>query len=126
MKKRTLAILTGIVIFVLAGTLAYSDVDDSTIDNSAFDNPRKTPSLFNHDYHMEDLEIEECSICHHLYEDGKLVEDESSEGQSCAECHPVKPAEKTTPLMKAFHLNCKGCHKERKAGPVMCGQCHLK
>jgi hypothetical protein len=28
--------------------------------------------------------------------------------------------------MKAFHLNCKGCHQERKKGPVMCGECHAR
>jgi hypothetical protein len=28
--------------------------------------------------------------------------------------------------MKAYHLNCKGCHQEQKKGPVMCGECHVK
>ncbi|MFC1840113.1 acidic tetraheme cytochrome c3 TmcA [Thermodesulfobacteriota bacterium] len=126
MTKRILTTLMGIIICVCVSTLVYSGLDENTIDNSAFDNPKRSPSLFNHDYHMEDLEIEECSACHHVYEDRELVVDESSEGESCEECHPVEPEDKTTPLMKAFHLNCKGCHKERKSGPVMCGQCHLK
>jgi hypothetical protein len=26
--------------------------------------------------------------------------------------------------MKAFHMNCKGCHIDRKEGPITCGECH--
>jgi hypothetical protein len=29
-------------------------------------------------------------------------------------------------LRRAFHLNCKGCHLEKGAGPIMCAQCHPK
>jgi hypothetical protein len=29
-------------------------------------------------------------------------------------------------LMKAFHTHCKSCHREKKKGPLMCGQCHLR
>jgi hypothetical protein len=29
-------------------------------------------------------------------------------------------------LRKAFHFNCKGCHQNKKQGPVMCGECHVK
>ena len=126
MIKRSLIILMALTVSILTGALAFSRADENLLDNSAFDNPRKPPSLFNHDYHMEDLEIDDCSVCHHLYEDGELIEDESSAGESCSECHPVRPEDKTVPLMKAFHLNCKGCHKERGSGPVMCGQCHVK
>jgi hypothetical protein len=29
-------------------------------------------------------------------------------------------------LMRAFHMNCKGCHVQRRQGPVVCGECHQK
>ena len=50
-------------------------------------------------------------------ENGKLVEDESSEDQRCADCHELVRSGKKPALMKAFHANCKGCHKEKKKGP---------
>jgi hypothetical protein len=28
--------------------------------------------------------------------------------------------------MKAFHIHCKSCHREKKKGPLMCGQCHVR
>jgi hypothetical protein len=34
--------------------------------------------------------IEDCNECHHVYEDGEKLEDESSEDSSCSECHEEK------------------------------------
>lgn len=126
MKYRVSILIAGLISVIFINASGYGE-EDSIIDKSKFNNTRRPPSVFNHDFHMMELEIEECSECHHLYEDGVLVEDESSEGESCSECHPMKPSEnQKITLMKAYHLNCKGCHKEEKAGPVMCGQCHVK
>jgi hypothetical protein len=58
--------------------------------------------------------IEDCNECHHVYEDGEKLEDESSEDSSCSECHEEKGS------------GCKGCHHENKKGPIMCGQCHVR
>ena len=126
MKYRVSILIAGLISVILINTLGYGE-EDSVIDKSNFNNPRRPPSVFNHDFHMEEIEIEECSECHHLYEEGELVKDEGSEGQSCSECHPLKPSEdQKVTLRKAYHLNCKGCHKEKSSGPVMCGECHLK
>ena len=91
-----------------------------------FANPQRASSVFAHDAHNESAGIEDCAVCHHLYEDGKLVEGESSEDQRCSDCHQEKADGKQPALMRAFHLNCKGCHLEKADGPVMCGECHRR
>lgn len=100
--------------------------DMIAIDNQVFGNPKRPPAVFEHDPHNELAAIEECNICHHIYEDGKLIEDESSEDQSCVDCHEMQDAGQKPGLMKAFHTNCKSCHREKKKGPLMCGQCHVR
>lgn len=103
---------------------SYSQEDMVTVDNGVFSNPQRTPAKFKHDDHNETARIESCSECHHVYEDGKKLEDESSEDKSCSECHTLIDDGKKPGLMKAFHINCKGCHATAKKGPVMCGECH--
>jgi hypothetical protein len=116
-------LLTGIVVAI---TAAWSQDDMIVVDNSAFDNPQRPPSVFVHDEHNEAAGIDDCTECHHVYEDGKRLEDESSEDQSCSECHEPKDAGDQPSLIKAFHLNCKGCHQAQGKGPIMCGECHIK
>ena len=106
---------------------AHSQEDMQSISADAFIKPRRPPVVFRHDEHNELAEIEECYVCHHVYDEtGKLVEDESSEDQSCADCHELARSGNKPALMKAYHANCKGCHKQKKRGPLMCGQCHVK
>lgn len=107
-------------------TSAHSQEDMLAVDNGQFDNARRSPVVFMHDAHNEKAGIETCHECHHVYEDGKLVADESSEDQRCSDCHGLESAGAQPGLMKAFHLNCKGCHQKEKSGPVMCGECHKK
>jgi hypothetical protein len=96
------------------------------VSSDAFNHPQRPAAVFPHDAHNEKAAIENCNRCHHVYEDGKLVEDESSEDRSCSDCHGLEDAGRQPGLMKAFHLNCKGCHLEQKKGPVMCGECHIR
>jgi len=105
---------------------AFSQDEMQLVDNSDFENPQRPAALFAHDEHNEMAAIEDCAECHHLYEDGQLVEDESSEDQYCADCHGLKPEGSVPSLLQAFHVNCKGCHLERDAGPIMCGECHVR
>ena len=126
MKTVTPIALSLMIGIVMAATSAWSQDDMTIVDNASFDNPQRTPSAFVHDAHNEAAGIDDCAECHHVYEDGKLLEDESSEDQSCSECHDLKGSGDVPSLIKAFHTNCKGCHQEQKKGPIMCGECHIK
>ncbi len=105
---------------------AHSQEDMVNIENDVFENPKRPPAVFRHDEHNELAQIEECNECHHIFEDGRRLEDESSEDQRCAECHELEDNGNIPGLMKAFHTNCKSCHRAEKKGPVMCGQCHVR
>ncbi len=68
--------------------------------------------------------------------DGKNVWEEGQAVQKCSECHNVyklgkdlreaSDEEKKLSLFKAYHDNCKGCHKTAQKGPVKCAECHAK
>ena len=126
MIKVAIFILTLVVVPAFLFVSAYSQEEMAFVDNSGFTKPERTPSIFRHDEHNEKAEIEECNACHHVYENGKLMEDESSEDQRCSDCHELKASDKKPALMKAYHTNCKECHMKQKKGPVMCGECHQK
>ena len=119
-----LVMLLGVI---LCSAAAFSQEDMVAVDNRVFDNPQRTASIFEHDVHNETAGIEDCAACHHVYDDdGNLVEDESSEDSSCSECHGASDDGRMPNLRKAYHLNCKGCHIKEGAGPVLCGECHVK
>ena len=126
MKKDIICILITAMLSIFAFEIVSSQEDMTVVDNSDFSNPQRPPSVFKHDAHNEAAEIEACNVCHHVYEDGKLLEDESSEDQRCSDCHEINPGGGQPSLRKAFHMNCKGCHRDLKQGPVMCGKCHVK
>ena len=82
---------------------------------------------FNHEKHQE--AVSECTRCHHDYDE--YMNNVGSEGQACSECHGKSGGDSGVALVNAFHLQCKTCHKalfakDRKSGPVMCGQCHQR
>jgi hypothetical protein len=126
MKKTALLIFATVLGSIFLIVSVHSQEDMVVVNDDVFDSPQRPPAVFNHDGHNEIAEIEECNQCHHLYEDGKLVEDESSEDQSCSDCHEENGSGDKPSLIKAFHKNCKGCHLENKKGPIMCGQCHVR
>lgn len=80
---------------------------------------------FKHEMHAEEIE---CLRCHHEYDDYGV--NSGGDGQRCAECHTASAGSNPVPLMRAFHLQCKGCHQKlSKTGdtkPRMCGQCHSR
>ena len=118
-----MAILIGVV---LTFTTTWAQEDMTVVDNAVFDNPQRTPSIFVHDEHNDNAGIDDCAACHHVYENGQLVEGESSEDQRCSDCHSLEGGDGQPALMKAFHTNCKGCHQQEGRGPILCGECHQK
>ena len=128
MEKRTLIICTVIILMggIFAVMSGYSQEDVTNVEDSAFEKKMRPAVPFLHDKHNETAGIDECNTCHHVYEDGKEVEDDSSEDQECSECHTINKSDNPLSLVKIYHLQCKGCHQKKKAGPIMCGECHQR
>lgn len=128
MRKRAIALFVVAVGLILGicSIQVYSQEDMTTLADKAFEHRQRPPAVFVHDKHNEEAEIDECSVCHHVYRDGKKVEDESSEDMDCSECHKVAGGSQARSLMEAYHDLCKDCHRSRKVGPVTCGECHQK
>ena len=127
MRKSAFFIFASMMLTLLIYVSAYSQEDMVVIDSDAFNSPQRPPAVFRHDEHNEAAEIEACNECHHVYDDeGRLLEDESSEDQYCSDCHELEASGRRLSLMKAFHTSCQGCHQKLKSGPVMCGQCHVR
>jgi len=127
MRKKFLFVLTLSLFSLVMIIPAHSQEDMAFVDNDMFENPRRPSAVFRHDEHNEFAEIEECHVCHHVYDENRrMLEDESSEDQRCSDCHELEASDGQPALMKAFHTNCKGCHKAQKDGPTMCGQCHVR
>lgn len=126
MKKGALLLTGSLFLSSLILTPVYSQEDMEVLDNSVFENPKRPAAIFSHLAHDESVGIEFCNECHHIYEDGELVEDGSSEEQRCSDCHGLEPEGDTPSLMKAFHTKCKTCHLDQKKGPVLCGECHIR
>ena len=87
---------------------------------------RRPPVRFPHLTHEEKIS---CQRCHHQYDEFGVREE--SEELTCAPCHQNKGSDNPLSLIKAFHLQCKGCHEQAAdkgyiQGPVMCGQCHQR
>ncbi len=126
MRRRTGALIIGMAVLACIFTFmpAFSQYDMTHLADDAFGEKQRPPAVFNHDQHNEIAEIYECNVCHHKYQDGELLEYESSEDMECSDCHNVKEGYPNPPLMKAYHDLCQGCHEERGAGPITCGECH--
>ena len=90
MKKKILFALT-VSLFSLTLIIdVHPQEDMGFVDTDAFETPRRPPAVFRHDEHNELAKIEECNVCHHVYdENGRLVGDESSEDQRCSDCHGI-------------------------------------
>jgi len=105
---------------------AWSQGDMVRLTVDAFENPEREPAVFDHDLHNEMAGLEDdCYLCHHM--DGSAPSpDDTSEGIPCADCHMVDADDGTTGLMDAYHGQCITCHEDRGAGPLACGECHVK
>lgn len=125
-KKTMIRMAVIIALFTLPLAPAFSQEDSSVFNSEAFSSRQRLIPVFGHDEHMECADIEDCYVCHHLYENGKLVPEESSEDMTCSECHKVDPDNGSTKLLSAYHKLCQDCHWKQKKGPITCGECHVK
>ena len=127
MKRASAFGLIAAVVTILSAAGVSSQENLKVLRPDAFPKAQRPSVVFVHDAHNEKADLEACNECHHVYgDDGQRVPDESSEDRSCSECHGLQDEGRKPGLMKAFHLNCKGCHLQRTRGPVMCGECHSR
>jgi len=119
-------------LMVLTGSPAQAQPDKIVLDHSKdFGKKERSPVPFAHNRHIESGLS--CKDCHHVYENGKNVLDESkleegNQGGRCSACHLSKSR---IDLQQAFHNQCMSCHKQflkekKKTGPRFCGECHVK
>jgi hypothetical protein len=126
MPRLRILIVVGALALLAAGA-AWSQDEVMTLDSKALGPHQRPLVTFQHEKHSQNME---CQTCHHDYD--KYMNNNFEDGAPCAKCHqPRATAKNRVPLRLAFHQECKGCHNtllERgtPAGPVMCGQCHVR
>ena len=135
--KRKCVSITVLMIMVatmiaLTGSALRAQPDKMTLDSSKASGKKGRPAVtFPHNRHVEAGLT--CKDCHHIYENGKNVLDESkleagNQDIRCSSCHGSKNRPN---LRQAFHDQCIGCHvkyqkEQKKTGPRFCGECHVK
>ncbi|MCG8605713.1 hypothetical protein MJD09_12040, partial [bacterium] len=85
--------------------------------------PKRGPVFFPHQLHLAgavtvEREAEVCIVCHHTSQAGATMTN-CSDGA----CHKFEPTAAPS-REKAFHANCRSCHREEDAGPQKCRECH--
>ena len=109
------------------------DLNNIILDNPGYEKNRRGPVKLSHTKHALDYGVS-CWDCHHDYVEGKKnIWSPLGTTKKCSECHdPQNVQDKAMKLQTAFHMNCKGCHKElaeqnEKAGAFKkCLKCHEK
>jgi len=118
--------ITVALLLVWAGSPLWAQPDKIVLEG------KKRPAVtLPHNRHVE--AGLSCKDCHHIYENGKNILDESKleEGNKdvrCLSCHGPKSG---LNLEQAFHKQCIGCHgkyqkEKKKTGPQYCGGCHVR
>ncbi|OLN27345.1 Tetraheme cytochrome c isozyme 2 [Desulfovibrio sp. DV] len=127
MKRSPLMPLALLVLVaaVLLAAPAMSQQDMTTVPTEGFKKTTRPPAAFAHDAHNEKAGLSDCTACHHGEKDGKRDPSADTAGIPCSDCHTAVAAPGKTPLMRAFHRQCMGCHMDKKKGPVTCGDCHV-
>lgn len=125
MKRRTTPLaLVALAAALLLTAPAMSQQDMTTVPAEGLATKTRLPAVFPHDQHNEKAAIAECTACHHGEKDGKRDPEADTAGIPCSDCHTAAGKPDRTPLMRAYHKQCMGCHLDKKKGPVSCGDCH--
>ena len=114
-----------LMVWALGVVAAFAQEDITTVEDSIFEDRIRPRAVFYHEDHNDAAELD-CYVCHHVYEDGELLEDETSEDYECSECHAGTNDSRNLDVVAAYHNRCKGCHEEEENGPVVCSECHVK
>ena len=115
------------------GFTISANLNDVVVDNPGYKEDRRGPVILSHTKHAKDYGVS-CWECHHDYKKDKInTWSPLGETQPCNECHdPLKVKGNAMRLQTAYHLECKGCHKElaiehKKTGAYReCLECHEK
>ena len=121
MNRKFASLLVALLFGLVMAGIAFADNGPATIVLEA---GKKGNVTFPHHQHQQKME---CGECHHG--PGHSAYTEGMKIHKCDECHNKNDAEmpkKLRSVKNAFHKNCKGCHKEKKAGPTKCNACHKK
>lgn len=91
-----------------------------TLDLDGRKGPVHFPHFAHNDYVSTEGEGEVCQVCHHQSKAGATP-------GNCTDgaCHKFQSTD-VVKREKAFHGNCKVCHREEQAGPRKCSECHDK
>ena len=119
----SLALSIALLILTAGG---FSQEDVETVHDSAFEKQMRPAVFFFHDTHNENAGIDDCTVCHHMYENGQKSEYDDSVGMECSECHLNNSNNSEADLIRVYHLQCGGCHMKQKSGPILCGECHIR
>jgi len=125
MTAKKVIIAAAAALLVLLAVSAWAQ-PEGPLEVDAFGAMERPAVPFMHDEHNEKAGVDDCAACHHVYDNGQLVEDEDSIGTACADCHDLDDNGSQPGLRKAYHGQCKGCHETEGKGPVACGQCHVR
>ncbi len=118
-------------LLILFGLSVSYGQEEIFLDNpDGYPKKQRSGVVFPHEFHMGEFD---CLDCHHDYDNGENVLDESeleegNTGLMCISCHDDGSK---VDLKQAFHRQCVVCHMQlRKAkqptGPELCGECHRK
>lgn len=108
---------------VLPQALSADDYDGALNIEPYKDRLSRPVAVFDHEGHQEI--IDDCAACHHgKTADGKQDKEEYDPSESCDTCHAVDGKSGGTPLKRAYHQQCIGCHKSLNQGPTHCAGCH--
>lgn len=120
------------VLILMAGHSLMAQSDRLLLNSSEGLTTKKRPPVdFPHNLHVDRGLA--CKDCHHLYEKGENVLDESKlvEGNKEIRCSFCHRSTSRLPLQEAYHRQCLGCHKKplkeaKKHPPRYCGGCHVR
>lgn len=110
-------------------TEASESSDEIIIENQGYTEDKKKPVKLSHKKHAEEYEIA-CDSCHHVYQEGENTWKQGDPVEKCVACHdPVEDQDNVIRLQRAFHKNCRDCHKQvtlegREAPYKKCTECH--